>query len=725
MQKKPFEILSPHQMWKADYSKPEKCGTIRIFEYDTPLPPPPPKKSILGYGRKIENQKFEREKIPTDIHRWDDKKLDKFVAMMFHYRQHGKWMYIKGEPRYINGWAWFYYNFWTTEKGGRPDFRWEGVEFYTFFDHCWRDPNCYGMLDIKGRRMGDTDKSVCLMYDIASRYRNSWSGHQNIDKDAAKENYLRVLAGHQNMPFWLKPMMKGSSDPQKVMVFDYPEDYVSKKSEAEKKKRKALGEEILDIPAYSPLKSRVDYETSVLGKYDGKRLSFYYLDEPGKILAFDPNKQWNIVKPALAFYNGKKIVGFGMFTTTVEAFSDGKTLRNMKNMWDNSDPTELNENGRTNTGLYRIFRNATYTSEPDEWGFPKVEEAIEFINNTIKGYEAKSAWDDLLNFKRKHPLTIEDVFTPPHDECTLFPILLDKRLKEIQENICCDTGNDTDLNGIRVQPKAVRGNLIWKNGKKGNPVIWQPSPTGRWYISQHPTRPNHHQIRNGRKFPGNDKEYTFGVDPVDHTADAKILEQNKNTDVKKASFAAATVYRRFNPLVDGGLLLDDTGMIRNQSLMKTDKFVLDYQHRHQNPYDFYDDMLKTALYFGVKMHCERNKPGCINYFEREGFGGYILRKPRSMGKKKNAPNEKGTTATTPVIQMYVDLLQYHVSQRINTYDHPRLLQCYRLFNTLNRTERDLTVSAGYSLLADMDNKKVIIQEANNKFNESIYEMIAR
>lgn len=725
MQKKAFKILSPHEMWKADWSRPERNGSIRIFEYDIPIPPMPAKKSIEGYGRQIHNQKFQRERIPADLHRWDEKKLEKFVAMMYHYRKHGKWMYIKGEPRYINGWAWFYYNFWTTEKGGRPDFRWEGIEFYTFFDHCWRDENCYGILDIKGRRMGDTDKSVCLMYDIASRFRNAWSGHQNIDKDAAKENYLRVLSGHQNMPFWMKPMMKGSSDPQKVMIFDYPEDYVTKKSEQEKKKRKAKGEEMIDIPAYAPLKSRIDYETSVLGKYDGKRLAFYYLDEPGKITAFDPNKQWNIVKPALAFYNGKKIVGFGMFTTTVEAFSDGRTLRNMKNMWDNSNPAEVNENGRTNTGLYRIFRDATYTSEPDEWGFPKVEEAIAFIKNTIKGLEAKSAYDDLVNFKRKHPLTIDDVFTPPHDECTLFPILLDERLKQIEEGICPDTGEKYDLNGVPVTPRAVRGDLLWKNGKFGSTVVWQPNPNGRWEISQQPTTPNKFHIRNGRKHPGNSKEYTFGVDPVDHTADAKIIEQNKNTDVKKASFAAGTVYRRFNPLVDGHLRLDHEGNIKHQSLMKTDQYVLDYQWRHQNPRKFYEDMLMTAVYFGVKMHCERNKPGCINYFDEHGFGAYIQRKPKSISKKKNTPNEKGTTATAPVIQLYVDLLQWHVSQRIKTYHHTRILKCHRLFNTLNRTERDLTVSAGYSLLGDMDNKKVIVDQAQNKYNESIYEMVSR
>jgi hypothetical protein len=303
--------------------------------------------------------------------------------------------------------------------------------------------------------------------------------------------------------------------------------------------------------------------------------------------------------------------------------------------------------------------------------------------------------------------------------------MLDKRTKELEEGICCDTGKITDLDGRIVTPKEVRGNLIWKDGRFGGTVVWQPSPTGRWNISQHPRQPNKFNHRGGKKHPGNSKEYTFGVDPVDHTADAKIMEQNKNTDVKKASFAAGAVYRRFNPMVDGGLSLDSNNMIKHQSRMQTDKFVADYQYRHQNPFKFYEDMLLTAIYFGVKMHCERNKPGCINYFDQQGFGGYVLRKPKSISKNKNKPNEKGTTATTPVIQMYVDLLQWHVSQRISTYDHKRILACYRQFNTLNRTERDLTVSCGYALLADIDDKKVIIEEEKNKFNQSVYEMYSR
>ena len=724
-----YKILSTQSMWKADWSKPDKCGSIRIYEYDIPLPPMPAKKSIEGYHLVKDSQKFKREEIPQDIHRWDSKRFEKFVDMMYHYRIHGKWMYIKGEPRYINGWAWEYYNFWTTESGGLPDFRWEGIEFFTFFDHCWRDPDCYGMLDIKGRRMGDTDKSVYLMWAIAARYRNAWSGHQNIIEKDAYENYMRVLAGHQGMPSWFKPIMKGGSAPQTAMIFDYPEEYISAKKLKEEKKKKDRGEEIITAPTFRALKSKIDYKTSKLGQYDGKRLSFYYMDEPGKILEFVPNDQWKVIKPALALYNGVKIIGFAMFTTTVEDFASGKTLKNMKKMWDESDPSDRNENNRTITGLYRIFRDATLTATPDEWGFPKTDEAVKFIQNEIAAMEAKSDFDGLAKFKRKHPLTIADVFTPPHDECTLFPVLLDKRMEQIEKNIDPVTGKNIDYNGNLVAPKGIRGNLVWKNGIKGSTVVWQPTPNGIWVISQQPTKPNNIKTVGKRKFPGNDAEYSFGVDPVDHKIDAAIQKDNIGSDVKKHSYAAGAVFRKYNPLIDGDLLLNEEGEIMNPGLMKTDRFVLDYQHRHKNPFDFYDDMLKTAIYFGVKMHCERNKPGCINYFEQQGFGGYVLRKPKALDKnaktKNGVPAQKGTDATSPVIQMYVDALQFHILQRIDTYDHPRILECYRQFNTENRTERDLTVSCGFALLGDIDSKKQKLEEHRTRWDKPIYAMVKR
>ena len=719
-------------MWTADYSNPAKSNYLVIDGHQIQLPIPPSKREIDNYKLSINNQKFRREEIPSDIGMWDQKKLEGFIDMMFHYREHGKWIYLKGNPVYINGWAWEYYNFWTTEAGGRPDFRWEGVEFFTYFDDKWRDENCYGVLDIKGRRIGDTDKSVFLAWSIATRYRNAWSGHQNIDKEAAKENFLRITTAHNSMPFFMKPIMKGGSDPQKVMLFDYPEEYVSMKRLKEQKEAKSRGEDVIsELPTYAPLKSRVDYETTVLGKYDGKRLAFYYMDEPGKITAFNPVEQWEVVKPALAVFNGKKIVGFGMFTTTVEDFQDGQTLRNVKDLWDKSDPTELNANGRTVSGLHRIFRDATLTGEPDEWGFPNREEAITLIENEKASLEAIGDFDGLDSFARKHPLCIDDVFKLPHDECTLYPVLLDRRIQQIKDNVCPATNSSTDPDGRIIRPKTVKGDLHWKRGQFGADVEWRPTPNGRWEISQLPTTPNNKKKNGNHQFPGNDEEFTFGVDPVDHMIEAQIKKSEKGKRHKDTSFAAGAVFRRYNHMIDGDLSRDENGDISKQDIwkMKTDQYVCDYQYRTRDPYEFYEDMLKTSIFYGVKMFAERNKPGVINFFYQKGFRGYLKNKPQATNvdptKRSKANDNKGGDATTNTIKLYIDALQWHVLSRIDNYHHQRILACHRQFNTDNRTKRDLTVACGFSQLADLDSKRNKIEEKRTQWDKPIFELKKR
>lgn len=724
-----YRIRSPLGMWKPDYSNPSKCSTMNIYLYEIPIPPCPNKKEIHGYGRKKSSQKFEREVIPHDLKRWDPKKQEAFVEMMFHYAANGKWFYVNGKPIYVNGLAWVYYNFWTTEKGGVPDFRMEGIEFFTLFDYCWRDPNCYGLLDIKGRRIGDTDKSVFIMWYIAAFYRKAWCGHQNVDEDAAQENYFRILEGHSNMPFFFKPVMGGSTQPKKVMLFDYPENYISNKKLKEKSKAESLGDYKSEMPTYEPLKSKINYETSVHGKYDGKRLAIYYLDEPGKITAFNPVRQWEVVKPALAVENGSKIIGFGLFTTTVEDVESGNTLLNIKELWDKSDPLQKNKNGRTISGLYRVFRNATLSHAVDEFGYPKVDEAIEMITNEKKALEAISDYDGIARFMRKHPLTIDDVFKPPHSECTLFPILLDRRIEEIKNNIDPITGTHFTRNHEQVKAKIVEGNLVWKDNVFGGTVQFLPEKGGKFHLSQMPTIPNNKIIKSGRVYPGNDDVYNFGCDPIDHVDEGKKISTAKSGKSINRSFAAGAIYRKFNSIVDGYLDLGEEGEIIYPSEMQTDQYVCDYQFRPIYPEEFYEDMLMAAIFFGVKMFFENQKIGIANYFRMNGFSSYLKNKPLGLSKgnqkKRNRSTEKGAPATTNVINLYVGAMKQHVATRIANYHHLRILNCHRLFTTSNRTERDLTVACGYSLIADFDKKPIEVKEEEKKWSKGFYDKVKR
>lgn len=690
------------ELYTAEWDFVNPHGTIDIegFEIPVVLPKKPSNKYIVNYGKPLSKQKFAREVIPSDILRWTEKRRDEYVAMMFHKRWNGEWWMIGGRAVYITGKFWFYLNFWWCESGMFPEFREESLNFFLVWEHCYRDKDCYGLLDIKGRRMGDTEKTLCIMYEEASGTRNVWCGMQNVVENDAHDNFLRIVASCVHMPFFFKPIVPSSTAPSKVMLFKYPEEIQTMKKLRAEKSKGGQGQGDI-VYKYPPINSRIDYEPSVKGKYDGKRLRIYHLDEPGKITAFNVNEQWQIIKPALAFQNGAKIVGKSIWTTTVEDFENSDTMQNIQKTWNESDPRQRNANGRTQTGLYRYFRNCVNAYAVNEFGFYLKEECYQQVRNEQAGYEAVTDWDGLAGFNRKHPITIEDVFRPPHNECVLYPIFLDKRIRQIGENKM--GGEQTTMpNGQAVRPMEVSGDFAWESGFGGK-VMWVPHHKGKWNVSHLPENPNaFYKLADGLPRPANAAKYTFGVDPVDHIADDG-----------QGSDGGGAIFRRYNKLVDADLALEEDGSVAAWEIwrMQTDRFVADYIDRPDDPYEYFEEMLKAAIYYGVGIFPEKNRGSILPWFNEKGFKHYIAWRPietradTASKKAKKFKQEKGISANPGVIHLYTQELKLHVFRRWQTYHHKRILNDYRQFNVKNRGKRDLTVSCGMALLAAMDQKE--------------------
>jgi len=693
--------MAKEYLYTSEWRWDKPYGTMEIDGFEVPvvLPKMPDKKKIINYGKKIKDQKFRKEVIPDDLERWPEKEMDKFVEKMYHKRQHGEWWYIKGQPYYITGKFWHYLNFWWVEAGMYPEFREGDMLFYLVWEHCWRDPNCCGEVDIKGRRMGDTEKALHLMYELASGTKYTWCGMQNVTDTDAGVNFKRIVAAHSEMAFFFRPILPSSSDPGEVLEFKYPRKIFSLK-QLEKKKKKGTGQGELTYK-YDPIKSKIDFKASVLGAYDGDRLGLWHLDEPGKIKAFDVNAQWRRVKPALALKNGKDIIGKALWTTTVEDFESAETMKHIKKTFDESNPKQRNKNNRTKSGLYRYFRNCVYAYGVDEWGFHLKEECIEFVKNERESYESDTDWDGLADFNRKHPITIEDVFRPPHSECVLFPVYLDKRISQIDNGLA---GNDQPLTatGSEVKPLEIKGDFAWVDGF-GSKVKWMPNAKGKWRVSHHPEKPNNCFVRENGIHPGNDALYTMGVDPVDHMA-----EDGGGSD------GGAAIYRRFNEMVDCNLDRNEEGEVQEWDVwkMQTDRFIADYLDRPDNPYEIFEQMLMGAIYYGVAIFPEKDRGSIIPWFEDKDFKHYIKRRPRQTvvetagNKNKKFKKEKGIKASKGVIHLYTQELKKHVYFRWQTYHHTRILNDFREYNVKNRTKRDLTVACGMALLAAMDHKEL-------------------
>ena len=136
---------------------------VRGYEEQVSVPDKPDIEKFRNYGKPVEDQVFWQEPDP-DWDVMDARQKDMYAGQMWHMRLNGDWWLIGGKEIYIPGSAWFFFNAWTSElNNSNPAFRMEAVEYYWVAEHCcYYDPVCLGLLIVKPRRIGDTEKTLCL-----------------------------------------------------------------------------------------------------------------------------------------------------------------------------------------------------------------------------------------------------------------------------------------------------------------------------------------------------------------------------------------------------------------------------------------------------------------------------------------------------------------------------------------------------------------------------------
>ena len=671
----------------ADYSVP---GFVTVGEHQCVIPRMPNERMFINSEKKTEKQRFIYTEIPPDLKKSRDEEA--VVRREWHRRLHGVWWMIKGQPFYMTGRAYHFFNYWKTQQLQRPEFRMEAMEWYWLWDDVYMDADCLGLLDIKCRRLGDTEKGLHVAYEEMTRFRNTVAGMQHMKRDDAKKNYLRLVNSHRYMTYFFRPVSRGTTAPQSKLELLYPEQAIT----AKRVKESDIYEEEHGIPSVG---SSIDYEATELRAYDGQRLAYYMGDEYGKINPKDMNQmeQWGVVRRCLTLYNDRVVIGKAYLPTTVEDVAGGESVRMMQKFWDYSDPNNL-AGGRTITGLRRIFRGFQYAAAVDEYGFHKVADAEKWRDEQIQKLMDLGDFDGVIELQRKQPRDVHEALQIAAADCTLNPHLLDMRIMALKKE----------------EPIVRRGNLEWAEGFGSN-VEFIDDPKGRWAISQMPLVKNKRQTTDYGYGPGQSHIYAIGGDPIDSRA-------------KVGSKGALAVYRKFYFPDEKGVHLDEHGNVVNVEDLVTDQFVCVYQHRPDDPYDYFADSLKTAIFYGAPIFFELQKPYVVNKFRDTGFRSYLkMRPPETVTNardKRSASVQEGAAATTQIISLYVDALKSHIAKRWRTYKLMEQLEDFRRFNTDNRGERDLTVASGYALLAGMDNRmRREIAEMKEKWDELPWQKI--
>ena len=524
----------------------------KTFESLSMEPPkaPPPMKKIEGFGLHPDDQFFKREKIPqslidlekrirsrkrlkkTALVKFEIETIDLFwqeiednqdkyseeiewMKLQWHYRLFGKFLFIRGKVTYITGAHFWFLNYWHLDtilpEYRDRDRRWffgqqfafvDTTTFANINDKGWAVPNedgeyemidlgrriCLGTINPKSRRVGDTSKAQARNAEVATRIIEGHVGIQGKDDDNARNVFNHhFMTPYKKIPIFFKPFSE-AIDPRTEQVFNHEEH--------------GRG-----------LHTKVDFATSAdRSAYDGYKLQAYHRDEPGKVKYEDINASHKVVKECLTLGNGIKVIGFMMYTTTVDEMNNRGGERFFK-LVKEAMYHKRNLNGQTQSGLYTIFFRASDGMEgfvgkygESIEGDPTPEQAA-FIGEKIgarqqimqnrQPFIMDGDYEGLAGEKRKFPLEFRECFIPPSQNVFFDMATLEETIMELKMN-----------------PYGIRGDFAWTNGF-GTRVAWKEDPNGRWLMTRR-FRENETNLflrRNGIYEPRNPQLGVIGVDP--------------------------------------------------------------------------------------------------------------------------------------------------------------------------------------------------------------------
>jgi len=697
-------------------------GTVEYIKYSKEksvpcwIPPTPPIHLIDNFDKPKKEQKWIRPELPEEWEDWkeDEDKLisinpdyvhpqrQAFMLREWERRINGYWFFNNGKAVYMTGKHYFYTGWWKLDSG-YAEYRDTDRKIFYFWQYCIEDPNCYGMVEMTMRRQGKTYRGACEMYEEISKPPGKRSGgiQSKTGSDAGQLFEEKLIEPWKDLPDFFKPESNSGTDPKKRL--DFRRDVIRGKSA--KKRKQDENEELRSFIDYKPAKEKA---------YDGSAKYRLFIDECGKTSSTEEanvHKRHKVLKPCV-FKNGK-IWGKMYLSTTVEELDEGGA--EFKQIWDESDFTNKDENGQTESGLYKYFLSALEGTFYDEYGYPVVEHPTEeqriWLVNTYGNHAAvgsrayyenkrralKDKPNDLTSEMRKFPFIEEEAFYADGDSCEFNALVLTKRLEELQ-----------------YKDPTTTGDFDWTNGRDSK-VVFNPNPKGKWRIAYLPTDVNKTNLvevgsiihKNGHDIqtykPLNDIYFRAGQDPVD---------MGLETVDKRQSDTAMYIYQMFDITLDSAeeVYTDENcngfeykvGKVKWQ----TNRPIAEYIDRADDPVESWEETIKAIRFFGCSIFPEINKPGLKNHLSERGYGDFIKYRPKeTWTTNTGAQNTTGVASVEPVIQQY--LIQ--IKSYVNSYGHlipfKRLVKDLLEFRRSNIRVHDPTVAFGFTLMATLGQAK--------------------
>ena len=457
------------------YLSKDSHGEVMEFDNLTIVLPKKPryKKDILYHDLPKAKQKWTRLQPPKALTRENASDYVDYIEEEFRRRMEGLWFYNNGVPTYITGSHYMFIQ-WSKIDVGYPDYRAANRTFFIFWEACKLDKNSYGMCFLKNRRSGFSYMASSETVNLSTMTYESRFGILSKTGADAKTMFTdKVVRIYRNYPFFFQPIQDGSSNPRVELAFREPAKKITKNQK--------------HIENSEALNSSIDWKNTGDNSYDGEKLKLLVHDEAAKWIGQNSiKKNWSVTQTCLLL--GKKIVGKCMMGSTANKLQDGGS--EYKDIFYDSDMGEKDLNGRTKSGLYKLFIPAYDNLEGfiDEYGNSVIETPKEpvmgvdemLIDVGAKDYiqnrrdALKNDTTSLSEFKRQFPFTIEEAFRNDTQSC-IFDV------EKIYQQM--------DYNEVNNTP-TTRGEFIWKNGTQDSEVMWIPHRKGKWEITWVPETQN-------------------------------------------------------------------------------------------------------------------------------------------------------------------------------------------------------------------------------------------
>lgn len=663
---------------------------ISINNINIGLPSTP--SDVFKRSPKKEDQYWEVYEYPNQlkqiksIFQWNESpkefksKWVDYVESEFDRRESGYWFYNNGTPTYITGTHYMYLQ-WTKIDVGNADFREANRVFFIYWEACKADYRCFGMVYLKIRRSGFSFMASGESVNTATLAKDARVGILSKTGSDAKKMFTdKVVPISSNYPFFFKPVQDGMDKPKTELAYRVPASKISKKNMYD-----------IDDSGLTGLDTTIDWKNTDDNSYDGEKLLLLVHDESGKWVK--PNNilnNWRVTKTCLRL--GSKIIGKCLMGSTSNALDKGGD--NFKKLYNDSNPSDRNNNGQTKSGMYSLFIPMEWNMEGfiDRYGMPvfyKPSKPVMGVDGSMIKNGAIDYWkaevdslkgdpDALNEFYRQFSRTESHAFRD-ESKSSIF------NLTKIYQQI--------DYNDNLIKDRVLtRGSFHWENGKVDTKVVWSPDSRGRFLVSWLPNSllQNRQERKNGLKIPGNSHLGSFGCDSYDISG----------TVGGGGSNGALHGLTKFH--------MDDAPV---------NEFFLEYVARPQTAELFFEDVLMACVFYGMPILAENNKPRLLYHFKNRGYRHYSLNRPDKPTRKlsgsekelggipnsSEAVKQSHAAAIETFIEKYVGIDTegvYRSPDEMGTMYFSRTLQDWARFDINNRTKFDASISSGLAIMAN-------------------------